>query len=74
VNFTNLKKESQPAVIAMLTGRTIDEERPAPDAKQDDSPDAYIDPAAPVKVPRFSRRAALADAARKTIRCWRGRL
>lgn len=63
VNFTNLKKESQPAVMAMLTGRTIDENRPAPDAKQDDSPDGYVDPAAAVKVPKFSRRAALAEAA-----------
>jgi hypothetical protein len=63
VNFTNLKKESQPAVLAMLTGRTIDEERPPSDVKQEDSPEAYLDPAAAVKVPKFSRRAALADAA-----------
>ena len=63
VNFTNLKKESQPAVMAMLTGRTIDEARPAPDVKQEDSPDAYVDRAAAVKVPKFSRRAALAEAA-----------
>lgn len=63
VNFTNLKKESQPAVMMMLTGRTIDEMRPAPDVKQDDSADAYIDPAAAVKVPKFSRRGALAEAA-----------
>jgi hypothetical protein len=63
VNFTNLKKESQPAVIAMLTGRTIDEERPAPDVKQADLPEGYVDPAATVKVPKFSRRAALAEAA-----------
>ena len=63
VNFTNLKKESQPAVIAMLTGRTIEEARPAPDAKQDDAPEGYVDPAAEVKVPKFSRRAALAEAA-----------
>lgn len=63
VNFTNLKKESQPAVMAMLTGRTIEEARPAPDVKQEDSPDGYIDPAAMVKVPKFSRRAALAEAA-----------
>jgi hypothetical protein len=62
VNFTNLKKESQPAVMAMLTGRTIEESRPAPDVKQEDSPDGYIDPAATVKVPKFSRRAALAEA------------
>jgi mono/diheme cytochrome c family protein len=63
VNFTNLKKESQPAVMAMLNGRTIAEDRPAPDAKQEDAPDGYVDPAAAVKVPRFSRRAALAEAA-----------
>jgi hypothetical protein len=63
VNFTNLKKESQPAVMAMLTGRTIEEDRPAPDVKQDDSPEGYVDPAATVKVPKFSRRAALAEAA-----------
>ena len=63
VNFTNLKKESQPAVMAMLTGRTIDEARPARDAKQEDSPDGYVDPAAAVKVPKFSRRGALAEAA-----------
>lgn len=63
VNFTNLKKESQPAVISMLTGRTIDEARPAPDVKQDDPPEGYVDAAAAVKVPKFSRRAALAEAA-----------
>jgi hypothetical protein len=63
VNFTNLKKESQPAVMAMLTGRTIAEDRPAPDVKQEDLPDGYIDPVASVKVPKFSRRAALAEAA-----------
>lgn len=63
VNFTNLKKESQPAVMAMLTGLTIDETRPAPDVKQDDSPDGYVDPEAKPRVPKFSRRAALAEAA-----------
>jgi mono/diheme cytochrome c family protein len=63
VNFTNLSKESQPAIMAMLTGRTITEDRPAPDVKQEDSPDGYVDPAASVKVPKFSRRAALAEAA-----------
>jgi mono/diheme cytochrome c family protein len=62
LNFTNLKKESQPAVMTLLTGRTIDEPRPA-DGKDDDSPDRYVDPAAAVKVPKFSRRAALAEAA-----------
>jgi hypothetical protein len=63
VNFTNLKKESQPAVMAMLTGLTIEETRPAPEVKQEDSPDGYVDPEAKVRVPKFSRRAALAEAA-----------
>jgi len=63
MNFTNLKKESQPAVITMLTGRTIDEVRPGPDEKQDDRPDGYIDPNAPVKIPKYSRRAAFAEVA-----------
>jgi mono/diheme cytochrome c family protein len=58
MNFTNLKKESQTAAIAMLTGRVIDEPRDEADA-----PDRYVDPKAAVKVPKFSRRAALADAA-----------
>jgi hypothetical protein len=63
INFTNLRKESQPAVIAMLTGRRIEESMPPEGSKQDDSPDGYIDHAAPVKIPKFSRRGALADAA-----------
>jgi mono/diheme cytochrome c family protein len=63
INFTNLKKESQPAVIAMLTGRTIDEPRPTAGAGDEDTPDRYVDPSAAVKVPKFSRRAALAEAA-----------
>ena len=60
MNFTNLKKESQPAVMMMLTGRAIREPRPETDA---DAPDRYVNPRAAVKVPKFSRRAALADAA-----------
>jgi mono/diheme cytochrome c family protein len=63
VNFTNLKKESQPAVLTMLTGKTIDEPQPAPGSQEQDPPEGYVDPAAAVKVPKFSRRAALADAA-----------
>ena len=62
VNFTNLKKESQPAVIALLTGRTIAEVRPSGDQKEKDSDDNYVDPKAKARVPRFSRREALADA------------
>lgn len=63
VNFTNLKKESQPAMVALLTGKTIPETWPAGDQKEEDSDDKYIDPKAKVKVPKFSRREAFADAA-----------
>jgi hypothetical protein len=62
VNFTNLKKESQPATMCLFTGRTIDEARPAPDAKTEDKPDDYVDAKARVKVPKFSRRLELANA------------
>jgi hypothetical protein len=63
VNFTNLKKESQPAVITLLTGRTIEEVRPSGDEKEKDSDENYVDPKAKARVPKFSRREALADAA-----------
>lgn len=63
MNFTNLHKESQPAVIALLNGKVIEEARPPEGTKDEDKPDAYVNPAAPVKVPKFSRRAALAEAA-----------
>lgn len=59
MNFTNLKKESQPAVMVMLTGSKIDEPRPQ---KDEDTPDRYVDPNAAVKVPKFSRRATFAEA------------
>jgi hypothetical protein len=62
VNFTNLKKESQPAVIALLTGRTIEEVRPGADQKEKDSDENYLDPKAKARVPKFSRREAFADA------------
>ncbi len=62
VNFTNLKKESQPAVINLLTGRVIEEARPAADAKEEDRPEGYVDAKAKMKVPKFSRRAELAHA------------
>lgn len=60
MNFTNLKKESQPALMVMLTGSKIEEQRPAND---EDSSDRYIDPDASVRVPKFSRRALFAEAA-----------
>ena len=36
INFTNLKKESQPAVILLLDGRRIDQARPAADKKEEE--------------------------------------
>ena len=62
VNFTNLKKESEPAVLKLFTGRLIEEARPSADAKEEDQPEAYVDAKARVKVPKFSRRAELARA------------
>jgi len=58
MNFTNLKKESQPAVVALLTGRVIDEPR-----SEEDKPDLYVRSSGGVQVPKFSRRSALAEAA-----------
>ncbi len=63
VNFTNLKKESQPAVVSLLTGRTVEEVRPKADEKEKDADDMYLDPKAKVRVPKFSRREAFAEAA-----------
>jgi len=63
VNFTNLKKESQPALVTLLNGRTLPENWPAGDQKEEDSDDKYVDPAATPRVPKFSRREAFADAA-----------
>jgi hypothetical protein len=65
VNFTNLKKESQPAVVTLLNGRVVQETRPIGDQKEKDSDDNYVDPKAKVRVPKFSRREAFADAATK---------
>ena len=69
VNFANLKKESQPAVMTFLSGQTIDEKRPAADEKEQDSPDFYVVAPPPDKqkperpaVPKFSRREELAKA------------
>ena len=63
VNFTNLKKESQPALMTLLNGRTVPENWPAGDQKEEDSDDKYVDPDASPRVPKFSRREAFADAA-----------
>ena len=63
VNFTNLKKESQPAVVTLLNGPTVTEIRPENGQKEEDSDDKYVDPAASPRVPKFSRREAFARAA-----------
>ena len=63
INFTNLKKESQPALVTLLTGKTLPETWPAGDGKEQDADDKYVDATAKVRVPKYSRRAALADAA-----------
>jgi len=63
INFTNLKKESQPAVVTLLDGRTVAEARPEAGAKETDADDLYVDPAAKARVPKISRRAAFAELA-----------
>ena len=63
VNFTNLKKESQPALVVLLNGRKVEETRPPDGAKEEDSADKYAVDDGKSKVPKQSRRAAFADAA-----------
>ena len=63
VNFTNLKKESQPAVVTLLNGSTVAEHRPEDGSPEADSDEKYLDPAAQPRVPKFSRREAFAAAA-----------
>jgi hypothetical protein len=69
INFANLKKESQPATLVFLNGKSVPEKIPAADAREVDSPALYLVP--PAKegqkphspaIPKFSRREALADA------------
>ena len=68
VNFANLKKESQPALLAFPYGPAVEERRPAENEKEQDSPDLYRIPPAAEKqrpkapaLPKFSRREALAS-------------
>ncbi len=69
VKFTNLEKESQPAILAFPNGTVIPEKRPEADAKEEDDPAAYVvappaekeKPESPAQ-PRFSRREKLAKA------------
>ena len=63
VNFTNLKKESQPAVVTLLNGPTVAENRPEDGSPEADTDERYLDPAARPRVPKFSRREAFAAAA-----------
>lgn len=63
MNFTNLKRESQPAVVTLLTGRTLPEVWPSGENQEKDSPDLYEDPKAAVRMPKYSRREAFAEAA-----------
>ena len=63
VNFTNLKKESQPALVTLLNGKTVPETWPEGDKKEEDADDKYVDSKAKARVPKFSRREAFADAA-----------
>ena len=68
INFANLKKESQPASLVFLNGKSVAEHIPAPNEKEADGPDLYLVP--PPKdglrphspaVPKFSRRGAFAE-------------
>ncbi|MCB1209056.1 MAG: DUF1549 domain-containing protein [Verrucomicrobiales bacterium] len=63
MNFTNLKKESQPALVTLLNGPTLPETWPAGDKEEKDKDDNYVDPKAKVRVPKYSRREAFADVA-----------
>ena len=69
VSFANLRKEAQPARLVFFNGRNVDEPWPKPGEKEKDSPDLYLVAPPPGKVgptqpavPKFSRRAAFADA------------
>ena len=71
VNFTNLKKESQPAILALLNDKTVDEKRPAEGAKEEDADGNYVVPPLhggsqrhprAAAIPKFSRRQAVAEA------------
>jgi hypothetical protein len=63
VNFTNLRKESQPALVTLLNGPTVAEHRPEDGSPEEDRDDRYVDPTAKPRVPKFSRREAFAAVA-----------
>jgi len=67
VNFSNLKKESQPALLVFPNGREVAEVRPEAQEKEVDRNELYLVPPPPEKqpperpsVPIISRREALA--------------
>ncbi|MBI4663520.1 MAG: DUF1553 domain-containing protein [Verrucomicrobia bacterium] len=69
INFQNLKKESQPALLAFLNGKCVPEKRPAEGEKETDGPGLYLVPPpkekekpAQAAIPKSSRREAVADA------------
>jgi hypothetical protein len=69
-NFANLKKESQPALLVFLNGKSVNEHIPGPKEKEVDDPALYLVPPAGKEksvhlaaVPRVSRRAEFAEAA-----------
>jgi mono/diheme cytochrome c family protein len=69
ISFANLKKETQPAYLTFFNGKRVEESWPKDGEKEVDAPDKYLTKIADQKnsasapaVPRFSRRAALADA------------
>ncbi|MGC4043940.1 MAG: DUF1549 domain-containing protein [Armatimonas sp.] len=69
ISFANLKKETQPATLFFLNGKSVPEKIPGANEKEVDSPDLYVFPPSPEKgkkaprpsVPKFSRREAFAD-------------
>lgn len=68
INFANLKKESQPAALVFLNGKSVAEKVPGADEKEVDAPELYLVPPAKAgekawgpAVPKFSRREAFAD-------------
>jgi mono/diheme cytochrome c family protein len=68
-SFANLKKETQPAFLTFFNGRQVEEAWPKAGEKELDSPGLYLVPPSAAKerpqqaaVPRFSRRAAFAEA------------
>ena len=68
ISFANLKKESQPAALVFLNGKSVPEKVPGANDKEVDKPDLYVVPPAQGSqkphspaVPKFSRREAFAD-------------